>query len=404
MSKTGGGRGTNQHKIKGTSQAKRGGSTAGESAVVLDAEPPVNLWGLDGAPRQLSAVVDTGFDVQTREDVKIYCDSNGVLPWSQPRPTMVFITEVLGRAHRALSDEGVSAQEIADALNDERLEAGVFTADNEQVDIDKIDVERVLTVGRNSGFLVYHQGNERYYNRWEPREPATGQEITAVDAMRQFGKVGYFVEFDRFQNQDSDTPVPMESYGTISNVWDNEIEVADQDGGTYTIPLSSELTTITKDPDGRVTFDIPQVVTDAGGVSPGARYRLRIDGEDDWTGTRPLTDDKGRESPFDLGPRHYGANPNYSSAAAEENTALVQDVHDPKRGRIGSIYRYEYDHGDYHWAIHPDSELRDSADDAPDFETNAEAAEWLYRSASGSGSWSRPTAENIPLPGLEQAA
>ncbi|GAA4924802.1 hypothetical protein [Nesterenkonia rhizosphaerae] len=38
MSKTGGGRGTNQHKIKGTSQAKRGGGTAGESAVELSGD------------------------------------------------------------------------------------------------------------------------------------------------------------------------------------------------------------------------------------------------------------------------------------------------------------------------------------------------------------------------------
>ncbi|GAA4923968.1 hypothetical protein [Nesterenkonia rhizosphaerae] len=40
MSKTGGGRGTNQHRIKGTSQTKRASSTMGESSVELSAPEP----------------------------------------------------------------------------------------------------------------------------------------------------------------------------------------------------------------------------------------------------------------------------------------------------------------------------------------------------------------------------
>ncbi|GAA4924033.1 hypothetical protein [Nesterenkonia rhizosphaerae] len=48
MSKTGGGRGTNQHKIRGASQAKSASTTAGESVISLDpgiSETP-DLWGI----------------------------------------------------------------------------------------------------------------------------------------------------------------------------------------------------------------------------------------------------------------------------------------------------------------------------------------------------------------------
>ncbi|GAA4923983.1 hypothetical protein [Nesterenkonia rhizosphaerae] len=64
MSKTGGGRGTNQHKIKGTSQAKKATGTSGESSISLSAPAKDSI----SAERVAGALAERFGDVPVRRD------------------------------------------------------------------------------------------------------------------------------------------------------------------------------------------------------------------------------------------------------------------------------------------------------------------------------------------------
>lgn len=287
--------------------------------------------------------------------------------------------------------------------NSEVSSAGIAAAMSEEFDADisASDVQPVLTSLRNEGQLLAtpRTVEDGEYLKARHRRPSPVGETITVSQLRGRFSTGHKVDIDVWQTSVGyDTEIALEDTADLDGYsetgslhlvnGENDLE---DNYGDYLVPAGAEGAHITESKDGRITIDVPETATDTGDVVPGSRHVIRLsEVEDSWTGTRPIVDDQGRESPFDVGPRQYAPHPDF--VADSEHVALTQDVYDPSAGKLGTIYQ-----DDDEWAIDrgPDDDL-----DAPRFDDPQHAAEWLHRASGGRGTWAKPTAENIALPGI----
>lgn len=327
------------------------------------------------------------FDAQTSEEVKEFHRSGGIGNFSQEAGD--FMDDIASRVVEAEPRSKVSSASIAEAMSEDF-----------DTDITSADVQPVLTSLRNEGQLLATQWTSvdgEYIKATKPRPRPVGESISA-DQLRRTLSTGHKVDVDVWQNssgKDLTTPQGDRAVLDGSNAHGDLTLVAgekdlEDNYGDYAVPAGAEDAQITESKDGRITIDVPEKLTETGHISPGARYTLRkADVQDHWSGTRPIVDDQGRESPFDVGPRHYGPHPDFRADA--EHVTLLQDIHSPSGEKLGTIY----EDGDQ-WTVEHDPDI----DEAPRFDDPQQAAEWVHFSSGARGTWAKPTAENLPLPGV----
>lgn len=296
------------------------------------------------------------------------------------------------------SGQMLDVQDLADELNDERLDA-------EHTDVPEITVEQVqreLTHARNAGLLL--RNNDGSYSAGEQRWPVQGEPITGAEALAELRRgtdphrdltTGHRLTVGLWTDGAQELAEPKYREMVVDGVDGGSIYIVDDDpNGTFEserIPLvqgeteNGEHPRITREENGAITVETSETEGGFGDVIPGQRFTLSpAPLTNDYTRPRPLINDKGEESPFDLGPTLYNEDPDYG-----DRVTLSRTVHFPDGTEVGRIYQ-----GDQRqWVV---DQGNGSMED-PAFDSASEAAEHLHYASGGRGGWSKPSAENVPL-------
>lgn len=348
------------------------------------------------------------FTPETRREVHEYLRTGGLVP-SLSAEARTFLRQTRDRALSGPTGGWLSARSLAGDINDDRHDDGTLgTRDN--IDVEEADVQGVLTELRNEGRLL-SAGDDTGYRRTEPHlDKAIGVQITPEEALQGFDKTGYRVTLTRWQDNDrNDFTEPVTTEVIVDHCDDDRIVFVEGPGGdTHKVSLrhadGEQAETIIKDSDGTVHVRFHEQVDPDNkfvGVEAGGRWSFRrTDVTEDHIGHRPLTDTEGRQSPFNVGPRHYVQHPEYDG----DQVALAQEVYTPEGQRIGTVYEETSEMG---WRIDPDDLDRLAIDDPrlySDFVSAQEAADQLHTASGSRGGWSKPTFEDVALPGLDNWA
>lgn len=303
-----------------------------------------------------------------------------------------------------IDDHIGQAEKSGKILYSDRLAEDINAArdeDSEDSEVTQEEVQAELTLARNVGFLA--RTEDGGYTAQTSRRPVQGEPISSSQALAELRRSvdperdlseGHLLNVTSWTNGIHDRPEPKTAQMMIGHLTDRHLglsagAVAEFDA--YDIPLSAKGTDtgaeprITRSDDGAITFEVDEQVTDFGQVIPGERYTLTpADIVEDYTSPRVLTNEQGEESPFDVGPRHYGESPDYENQVTPTRTVFHPDGSEVGRIYIGDDHQWTVDNGN------------GSMED-PAFGSEEEAASHLYYSAGGRGNWAKPTAEKVPL-------
>lgn len=266
------------------------------------------------------------------------------------------------------------------------------------------EAQQRLTYNRNAGVLL--RNSDGSYSADQSRPLVEGERISGSEALNEIKRsidpqagqltTGHRINVGTWVRHGDETAEPTTREMVIDDTPGSELKLVNDDprGGDfdiYTVPLSVDATEtgaeprITRDEDGTITVEVDEEIADNGDVIPGQRFTLSpANLTDDYTSPRPLTNDRGEESPFDVGPTKYDEDPDYG-----DRVTLTKTVHRPDGEKVGRIYQ-----GDQRqWVIdYGGGDMED-----PAFDTAEEAAEHLHYASGGRGEWSKPSAENVPL-------
>lgn len=125
---------------------------------------------------------------------------------------------------------------------------------------------------------------------------------------------------------------------------------------------------------------------------------------------KPLIDEEGRESPYDVSPEIAKYTSNYNNNEGIQTKQVGKRVYDDNGERIGFVYSYYDYYGEHSYLIDTYNESEKDFDlevnenlfelDDREYKTEKEAFDDLYYNAGGRGRWTKRQFEDVALPGL----